>query len=59
LACDDGAPRKIQIDENDIYLAKQYLKSECIYIKFLINKKIKIKKLKKKQKKIKQLNIIN
>ena len=32
LACDDGAPRKIQIEDNDIFLAKQYAKNDCIYI---------------------------
>merc|ERR1711957_944306 len=28
LACDDGAPRKIQIEDRDIFLAKQYTKND-------------------------------
>jgi hypothetical protein len=29
LACDDGTPRLVKLDENDIYLQKQFSKTDC------------------------------
>jgi hypothetical protein len=30
LACDDGTPRLIKLDENDLYMIKQYSKTNGI-----------------------------